>query len=512
MAAALLASCSIDDRQPRLPRDAGGSLPVQTADGDPLPVQTADAAFSPGVVGRELPPANCEGCTIGERCVSRGARNSANACQICDPSRSALSFSVNANAPCGSGPSECSAEDTCNAQGQCVLNHEADGTPCGADGSDLVCLSGECTGCATAPAPDASCAAQSSSKPVCDLARNVCVACLPASCSGATPMCDPELGCRACTEHADCPSSACHLSGLNRGVCFAESEVVLVSDAAALRTQLENVVPNTPRVLRLAATTFAFAERLDFGSAGTELAMLGTPGTVLTGGPANDGLPLVNVGFAAVVYLAGLTIADGPSRAIETASGSILWLDDVQIRGYAGITAVFGRAEGHIRRSRISAPNVAVHWQGGELFMENSSLGPFAAIGLQTSGAPILDVRYVSIVGNVTSLSCAANLGPSGLVRNSLFTGTTSSAVVGAACDSLTFTGNAVDQAGFGSSVAHYDATWFFGAPSGDFRLTAIGAAAIGDAAQWAPGDPPLDIDGAARPTSAPGKPGIDQP
>lgn len=500
MAAALLASCSIDARQPRLSRDAG----------EQVPVQTADAATPPGVVGRELPPANCEGCTIGERCVSRGARSSANACHVCDPSRSAFSFSVNENAPCGPGPSECSAEDTCNAQGQCVPNHEPNGTPCGADGSDLVCLAGECAGCATAPAPDASCAAQSPSKPLCDLARGACAACLPASCSGATPVCDPELGCRACTEHADCPSSACHLSGLNRGVCFAAGEVVLVPDAAALRTQLGNVVPNAPRVLRLAATTFAFDESLDLGSAGTELAMLGQPGTVLTGGPANGG-QLLDVGFAAVVYLAGLTLADGPWSAIDADSGSILWLDDVQIRGF-GSTAVVGVAEGHIRRSRISAADVALHWRGGELFMDNSSLGPFAAIGLQTSGSPILDVRYVSIVGNVTSLSCDANPGPSGLVRNSLLTGTTSSAVVGAACASLTFTGNAVDQAGFGPTIAHYNPTWFLDAPGGDFHLTANGAAAIDDAALWAPGDPPLDIDGAARPTSAPGKPGIDQP
>ena len=93
-----------------------------------------------------------------------------------------------------------------------------------------------------------------------------------------------------------------------------------------------------------------------------------------------------------------------------------------------------------------------------------------------------------------------------------LLTGTTEPAVVGAACELVTYSGNAVDQVGFGALIEHYDAAWFLDAANGDFHLTASGAAAIGNAATWAPGDPPLDVDATARPTSVPGTPGIDQP
>jgi hypothetical protein len=287
--------------------------------------------------------------------------------------------------------------------------------------------------------------------------------------------------------------------------------VVQVPDGAALRTQIGILVPSAPRVLRLAATSFVFDDILDIGAAGTELALVGQPGTVLSGGPTNGAPPLVSVGFDSILYVAGLTIADGPTNAINTSSGSVLWLDDVSIRGYAN-TGVSGVGEGHLRRSQITAGNVAVRWNGGSLFMENCSLGPAAATGLQTAGAASLDVRYVSIAGNGTSLSCDASPGPSGVVRNSLLTGTTDSAVVGAACELVTYSGNAVDQAGFGALINHYDPAWFVDAANGDFHLTASGATAIGDTAVWAAGDPPLDVDGTARPTSAAGTAGIDQP
>lgn len=72
----------------------------------------------------------CQGCVIGNRCLAAGAVNAANPCQVCDPARSTTSFSPNANAACGSGATECSGQDTCNSQGQCVPNHFPVGTSC----------------------------------------------------------------------------------------------------------------------------------------------------------------------------------------------------------------------------------------------------------------------------------------------------------------------------------------------------------------------------------------------
>ena len=80
------------------------------------------------------------------------------------------------------------------------------------------------------------------------------------------------------------------------------------------------------------------------------------------------------------------------------------------------------------------------------------------------------------------------------------------------ACGLLTYQGNAVDQAGFGELIGHYQAAWFTAPESGDFHLTAAGASAIGATATWAPGDPELDIDDSPRPSDRAGSPGIDEP
>jgi len=72
----------------------------------------------------------CQGCQIGATCFANGARNPSNACQVCDPNRSTTAFSVNVGGACGSGPTECSGQDTCTPQGQCVPNNLANGTSC----------------------------------------------------------------------------------------------------------------------------------------------------------------------------------------------------------------------------------------------------------------------------------------------------------------------------------------------------------------------------------------------
>jgi len=85
----------------------------------------------------------CQGCQIGNTCVVAGGINPSNACQVCDPNQSRTGFSANTGGQCGSGAAECSARDTCNAQGQCVANNLADGSRCASviGGS---CQGGQC--------------------------------------------------------------------------------------------------------------------------------------------------------------------------------------------------------------------------------------------------------------------------------------------------------------------------------------------------------------------------------
>lgn len=85
----------------------------------------------------------CQGCTIGGACLASGARNPSNPCQVCDPSRNAAGFSPNMGAQCGAGATDCSAQDTCNAQGQCIPNDFTDQTTCNSVPGG-VCQSGKC--------------------------------------------------------------------------------------------------------------------------------------------------------------------------------------------------------------------------------------------------------------------------------------------------------------------------------------------------------------------------------
>lgn len=84
----------------------------------------------------------CQGCQVRADCVFDGDTNPANPCQICDVSRSQTAFSANVGNSCGSGASECSAQDTCDARGQCAPNDRGDGTTC--SGQAGFCRGGQC--------------------------------------------------------------------------------------------------------------------------------------------------------------------------------------------------------------------------------------------------------------------------------------------------------------------------------------------------------------------------------
>lgn len=84
----------------------------------------------------------CLGCVVATICVPVGATLAGNPCLVCDPAQSSTSYSLAVGAPCGVGKSECSGQDLCNAQGQCVPNHLPSGSPC--DGGGGQCQEGQC--------------------------------------------------------------------------------------------------------------------------------------------------------------------------------------------------------------------------------------------------------------------------------------------------------------------------------------------------------------------------------
>jgi hypothetical protein len=73
---------------------------------------------------------NCAGCLIDSVCIDAQAKNPNNSCEICEVSRSRISYSANLGAHCGSAATECSAQDTCDASGACRQNDLDSNTPC----------------------------------------------------------------------------------------------------------------------------------------------------------------------------------------------------------------------------------------------------------------------------------------------------------------------------------------------------------------------------------------------
>ena len=82
----------------------------------------------------------CGGCLIASQCVPAGHESLNNACLVCDPTVSKTNYSPKLGKSCGKAAETCSKQDTCDAQGVCQPNHEADGKAC----TMGECMSGVC--------------------------------------------------------------------------------------------------------------------------------------------------------------------------------------------------------------------------------------------------------------------------------------------------------------------------------------------------------------------------------
>ena len=88
----------------------------------------------------------CNGCVVEGVCFTPGASSAGNPCFVCDPNSSITTLTVAPGRNCGSGATECSGQDTCNAAGQCVPNHLAAGAPCGFAGGAQCDAADTCDG------------------------------------------------------------------------------------------------------------------------------------------------------------------------------------------------------------------------------------------------------------------------------------------------------------------------------------------------------------------------------
>jgi hypothetical protein len=166
----------------------------------------------------------CNGCTVDGVCFPSGTSPANNQCLVCDPTSSATSLTVSLGRNCGSGATECSGQDTCNALGQCAPNHLAAGAPCGIAGSPQCDAADTCDGrgeCVLRVAQDGS---PCNDGQFCTngdrCLAGQCVPGGPLNC-GASQSCDEiadECACNGCSIGGDClaagtvnPSNACQI-------------------------------------------------------------------------------------------------------------------------------------------------------------------------------------------------------------------------------------------------------------------------------------------------------------
>lgn len=377
------------------------------------------------------------------------------------------------------------------------------GDPCDSpdDCASGVCFETECVPCGDTPDPDVACSDSDSATPFCSADGSSCVACTASSCDGSTPACDPEAGCVACDEHSQCPDSACHLGGPDTGSCFDVADVVEVSDTAEFDAALDSITSGSQRAIHLLAGEYSTLIAVDLGE---EVALIGEPGTTLTGGATN--LIYHNGGR---LYLHRLEIDTGPNRAIAVASDAAIWIDDVTVANYNTALNVFG-GSAIVRRSQFRGTQfeggLVVINEGASLVATNSGFGPQGNPALSTAGE--LDLRYVTIAGNTQGVECFPQA--SGQIRNSILVnpGTTNVGCGG----NLNYIDNASDAFSFGEDVGAYDTAWFTISSGSTFFLSASGQAVFEDIADWDEGDPLVDIEGDPRPTKVRGYPGVDEP
>ncbi len=385
---------------------------------------------------------------------------------------------------------DCATEDDCNGS--------------------LLCVEGSCRPCTAATDPDAACEAADPDLPACDPVSGDCVVCTAQTvCPDETPACDPAVGCVACTEHHQCPDSACHLAGPDEGTCFDTADVVDVTTSEELAAAFDNIGPGEQRVLRLGDGSFDSPLGL-FGAginAQREIAILGTGDSTMLG--------FVDVENA-IAYIAMLELGNddpgalGDSALVNVADEGTLWMDDTNFIGSINATGDLVFRRSNLESTSGLSPFGAwiVGSGGGGIFRaENTTFGPTPETALFLADLTV-EFTYVTVAGVGTAVSCN---GTTGQIRNSIILGNADPAI-SPECDSIAWSDNAVNEAGFGMQVQPYNPQWFVSNDTSRFLLSDAGTDIFGGLAEWRDGDPLYDVQGDARPTDKPGYVGVDEP
>ena len=198
---------------------------------------------------------------------------------------------------------------------------------------------------------------------VCDIPTTTCVQCTSSeasACSGTTPVCGTNDGCRGCEAHAECSSDVC----LPDGSCGSDTNVAYVDPGGTDNTSCTKAMPCT-KVAKALATGRAFVKftgstndqvsinnqnvtlladpgaKLSYSLAGVILTVTGTSNVSIYDLSITDGLGSTGVGISmptgntAVLSLHRAKLTNNAGGAVST-SGGTLSVTQSTISGNAG--------------------------------------------------------------------------------------------------------------------------------------------------------------------------------
>lgn len=165
----------------------------------------------------------CAGCIIDDNCIASGALQPGNPCFTCDPARSSTSYVPATGRACGSAPTACSGQDTCDNFGNCAPNHSASGTFCG-DPSTSACNGRDtCDGNGNCASRVAANGAMCDDGQFCSVSDNCqagfCVGGGPRNCGAGQACIGNACQCQGCTIAGVCVASGARNPGNTCQVC-----------------------------------------------------------------------------------------------------------------------------------------------------------------------------------------------------------------------------------------------------------------------------------------------------
>jgi len=351
------------------------------------------------------------------------------------------------------------------------------------------CVGGMCVGC-NADDDLTDCAnAPEAPGSVCD-EDGRCVVCTPddpTTCSGNTPVCEPETNtCVPCTEHDQCGVAACNLF---TGRCVEGMVINVVQGPGVLQAAVNTLSATGGGTIIVHDGTYDEAIIVRGGIVAFLAAPGASPDWRRTQGV---GAPQLRITGGVRVLVDGIDFrlnGSGSDPAVRVDnSTSQVWLDRSTIAQNSGVGV------------RVET--------GAELMMRNCFVGGDANVDalevITNATATVLYSTLAAEFGSSSALSCDGTATVT--VSDSILLARDSDVEVECASLNADHTAtNMMELMGDGNvPVGATDETWFANYNTGDFHLINAGPATFMDIAQWDPGDPTVDIDGNPRPDQGP--------